>query len=665
MKEGKIIIRLILALAIVSSCAVQSKREALLNNRPQLGVDLMKGNDWGKRYAASSYEKSVIGSSLIIEDLDGNEVILMKAVEDEITGEMVAVDQIEAATVKASFRNIAERNGEVELAFELTLPHDMQDPFWQSRLTPQIRLNEDSLALDKVYITGAAYRNAQLRGYSLYNEFLSTIIPDTADFVNYFTYRKQLDLFIKRNIPELATLKNDSTLVEREKEVYFASNTSYREAIEHYTKKWLVRANNRKKARKDEMFNRYVKAPLALHGIRLDTIIHSTDSSLTYCYIQRIPVGPNLRKIELTLSGEIYKEGECIYTMEQSAPLTFFVSSISTLADETPRYLKKVIERNQENHLTANIDFKGGSWEFEPNLGGNSDEIKKIREEILKIAEDNRYEIDSIIITASCSPEGKYERNSTLADKRGRSIESHFLNWKREAGSEDVWYMNGAEADPEDNMFQLSHFRIRSIPEDWDYFRLLIEADRFLSDGEKGAILQIVENNEPDKRELLLTKRESYRYIYKNIYPRLRRVVFALHSHVKGMIKDTIHTTILDEKYMAGIQALNDRDYKNAIELLRDYEDYNTAVVYTSLNLNYSALEILDALPHSPKRDYLLAITQARLGNEEAAAKSLIDAIKQDNSMIHRGNLDPEVSELIYKYSIHDFLENNTNYNNY
>ncbi len=665
MKEGKILINLIIVNIMLNSCAIHNKQRALEVNRPQLEVGLVKDNRWERGYPSGGQEKITENSTLIINDLDGKEVILMKALEDETTGEMIAVDQIEAATIKASFRNIAERNGEVELGFELTVPHDMQDPFWQSRFTPKIRLNEDSLNLDKVFITGSEYRNAQLKGYNLYNQYISTIIPDTANFINYFTYRHQLDLFIKRNLPELATLKNDSTVVEREKELYLTSNIPYREAIEHYTKRWLVKANNRRKARTAKMFERYVKAPLFLQGIKLDTIIHRTDSSLTYCYVQRIPVVPNLRKIELTLSGEIYKEGECIYIMEQSAPLTFFVSSISTLADDTPRYLKRVIERNKESHISANIDFRSGRWEFDPNLGDNHTEIEKIKEEISKITLDNRFEVDSIVITASCSPEGKYEKNRTLADKRGRSIEAHFLEWKSEEESEDVWYMNGAEEDRNPYWLNRNSFRIRSIPEEWDYFIELIKKDIILNEEEKREIFNIINENEPDKREALLSSRESYHYIYRTIYPHLRRVIFGLHTHIKGMIKDTIHTNILDEKYMSGIQAIKERDYKNAIELLRDYEDYNTAVVYTSLNLNYSALQILDALPHSPKRDYLLAIAQARLGNEEAAAKSLIDAIKQDNSMIHRGNLDPEVSELIHKYCIHDFLENNTHYNNY
>ena len=50
--------------------------------------------------------------------------IIMNAVRDE-DGNMVATDVIEAASVTARFRNVAERGGKVNIEFAVTVPQDM------------------------------------------------------------------------------------------------------------------------------------------------------------------------------------------------------------------------------------------------------------------------------------------------------------------------------------------------------------------------------------------------------------------------------------------------------------------------------------------------------------------------------------------------------------
>ena len=136
----------------------------------------------------------------------------------------------------------------------------------------------------------------------------------------------------------------------------------------------------------------------------------------------------------------------------------------------------------------------------------------------------------------------------------------------------------------------------------------------------------------------------------KYIYPLLRTVKFDFHLHRRGMIKDTIHTTEIDTVYMSGLKALSERDYKTAVTKLRVYEDLNTAVAYICLDYNGSALEVLKNLPVSARRDYMLAVVYARLGEERKAADYFLSSTVQDPSMRHRGNLDPEISALIKKY---------------
>ena len=105
-------------------------------------------------------------------------------------------------------------------------------------------------------------------------------------------------------------------------------------------------------------------------------------------------------------------------------------------------------------------------------------------------------------------------------------------------------------------------------------------------------ILSLTEDlRRPDDVEAKLSRMEEYRYLREKIYPKLRSVSFDFHLHRAGMQKDTVHTTELDTVYMAGIEALRNLDYKKAVEKLRPYRDYNTALAYMSSAV--SAIHIL------------------------------------------------------------------------
>ena len=118
------------------------------------------------------------------------------------------------------------------------------------------------------------------------------------------------------------------------------------------------------------------------------------------------------------------------------------------------------------------------------------------------------------------------------------------------------------------------------------------------------------------------------------------------------MIKDTIHTTVIDTTYMKGLKALRERDYETAVRLLGQYGDINSALAFISLDYNASALNILERLPESAKRDYLLCIVYSRMGNERSSIEYYLKAKEMDPSLRFRANLDPEIGKLINKYGL-------------
>lgn len=104
--------------------------------------------------------------------------------------------------------------------------------------------------------------------------------------------------------------------------------------------------------------------------------------------------------------------------------------------------------------------------------------------------------------------------------------------------------------------------------------------------------------------------------------------------------------------YSEGVAALRERDYKRAIELLSPYRDMNSAIALMSLGYDAPAREILESLPKSAKRDYILAIIYAHEGDEKGAVESFMHSVERDRSFRFRANLDPEISALVNKYSI-------------
>lgn len=644
---------LVPVLLLCAACGTGRKLSRLQEDKVEASIALPR---------KESHEFSEIRSESLPRDTlkvtgnDGREMILMRAVRDE-NGEMVATDVIDAAVVTARFRNVAERHGRVDLAFEIKVPAGMMDTRWQLRFVPRMCILEDTLYLDAVVITGKDYRRAQLRGYQQYERFLNSIVADTTRFVNI----GQLEQFLKRNIPQVYAFKTDTTLVSDE-EFADAYGTTEKEAVWHYTNQIARYRNNRKIARKGKMYKRYVKAPLDTAGTRLDTVLQNIDGDFNYIYVQTIRTRPGLRKVDVTLSGEILEQGKRIYTIPGSDALTFYISSVATLVDERERYLTKIIERRTEANTACYIDFASGKAVIDERLGHNSSEIGRIKENLRELLENETFELDSITISAFASPEGGVAFNEALALRRAAAASEHFSGYLRFAADsirteEGIFLdLDGDRQDGGSLAGRGERGEIRFIShsggENWTMLDRLVEEDTFLSEPFKRKYCDIARERDPDKRERALSKEPEYRYLRENLYPRLRIVKFDFFLHRRGMVKDTVHTVVTDSRYMEGVQAIKDREYERALKLLATYSDYNTAVAYVALDRNLSALAILEGLERTPQTNYLLAILYSRTGRIREAVQCYVDACAADRSYVHRGNLDPEISALVREFNL-------------
>ncbi len=548
--------------------------------------------------------------------------ILMNAIRDSETGEMVATDVINASRVVARFRNVAERGGRVVISFDVIVPSGMNDSRYRLKIWPFMVMARDTLSLDPVYITGEKYRSRQLRGYERYRAFLNSIVTDTSDFIR----MKQLEVFIARNFPQIYAFRNDTTMLsDSVAEGLFGVTQA--QAVAHYTRSWQVRANERKKRMTGKMYSRYIKDPLESDGIRLDTVLSSSSGDFIYRYTHTFRPLPKLKKVSVLLRGSLYQDGVEVAELPFPDDITFYISSLSGLAEDRVKYRVMVLERLVYDNTKALLDFRQGSAELDTMMGDNAAEMRRVKRCVDAIVSKEEFELDSLKITASCSLEGKFEINRRLSMARSETV-------RRILGADmpEAWAGKVISA---------------AVPENWEQFSLLVDSDTMLTSAVKRKVASHIRlaAKSPDMAESALARLEDYRYMREKIYPKLRSVKFEFHMHRVGMVKDTVHTTEIDSVYMTGVDALRNMDYKRAVSLLKPYRDYNSALALASADYNHTALDVLRELPSdNSKVCYLMALVLSRLDQKKEASKYLDLAIAYDSQLRYRVNLDPELS---------------------
>ena len=564
----------------------------------------------------------------VVDSVPGHDgPLIMNAIRDSETGEMTATDVIAASKVVARFRNVAERLGMISLAFDVTVPESLVSSDMQLRFSPVIGTPEGNVDLKPVLITGRNYRKRQLRGYERYRNFLESIVTDSMAFIRL----SLLETFIERYFPETFAMKNDSSVVpDPVAENLFGVTQAA--VLRHYTRQASKDRNARKYGSREEMFRKYVRSPI-LREVSLDTVMNPGTGQLTYRYTHTMPASPGVRKLTVRLDGSVYRDGGKVAVLPSPENLTFYISSMSSLADNTPRYIFKVVSRSVSDNTDAFLDFRQGSTDLDTLAEGNAAELGRIRKCLDDISFRKDLVLDSIIVTASCSPEGSWDYNSRLARGRAATVKSFVLD-SRASELED------------------SSVRSRYVPENWEYLLRIVENDTVIGTRSKDVIRSAAAVEDKDAAEREFSSLPEYRYLREKIYPRLRTVNFSFYMHRPGMQKDTIHTTELDTVYMRGLEALRNLDYRTAATLLGSYRDYNSALALASSGYDEPALAILSAIKDPDARsDYLEAILLSRLGEFGMASECFRRSVAKDPSMRHRANLDPEMAEVLEHFT--------------
>ena len=377
---------------------------------------------------------------------------------------------------------------------------------------------------------------------------------------------------------------------------------------------------------REAAFNRFVKFPYP-EDVRLDSLVEGR-STVTYYYSQAVKTDETSKKMLVTLQGQVLAVDDSAYRLPPSDTLSYVVSSMLSFVDTVPRYRIKVIDKFVTVEDRNYIQFFVGDTRVVDTLGDNRRQLDKISGLMRQIVEQQEFYVDTITLTAASSPEGAYTFNARLSQGRAAALKRYLV--RRYGKSIDTI------------------LTVRWVAEDWQELTNRIRTDREI--GNRDAILELIawEKN-PDRREQAIRQQfpKEYAYIRSVIYPQLRAVNFRYNLRRKGMVKDTIHTTELDTAYARGVELLRKRKYAKALYILNDYNDRNTVVAHLSLDHNERALELLVSMPKDAVAEYLKAIACSRLGRKEEGREHFLEACRLDERMEYRGNLDPEIAELL------------------
>ena len=377
---------------------------------------------------------------------------------------------------------------------------------------------------------------------------------------------------------------------------------------------------------REAAFNRFVKFPYP-EDVRLDSLVESR-STVTYYYSQEVKTDETSKKMLVTLQGQVLAVDDSAYRLPPSDTLSYIVSSMLSFVDTVPRYRIRIVDKYLTVEDRNYIQFFVGDTRVVDTLGDNWRQLDKITGLMRQIVEQQEFWVDTITLTAASSPEGAYAFNDRLSQGRAAALKRYLV--RRYGKSIDTM------------------LSVQWVAEDWAELTNRIRTDREIIN--RDAILELIaaEKN-PDRREQAIRQRfpQEYAYIRSVIYPQLRAVNFRYNLRRKGMVKDTIHTTELDTAYARGVELLQKRKYAKALYILNDYNDRNTVVAHLSLDHNERAMELLATMPKDAVTEYLRAIACSRLGRKEEGRRHFLEACRLDERMEYRGNLDPEIAELL------------------
>lgn len=200
-KISSFIILLTLVLAI--SCSSNRERgrleiERLFMQTSKPEIDFLNSGGIQGQNGPRTISEEVSFTNMEDQSLDENEVFASEDAKLDTS----KVYKLREVVIKVKSHFAPERDGKVNLDFNIIATTDVLDPNWRLILTPKVIDGDSICQLDTVVLVGEGFKDKQISDYEAYEDFLSTIVdPSAYDslFVNWKSLYKEIGKVQRRN----------------------------------------------------------------------------------------------------------------------------------------------------------------------------------------------------------------------------------------------------------------------------------------------------------------------------------------------------------------------------------------------------------------------------------------------------------------------------------
>lgn len=211
-------------------------------------------------------------------------------------------------------------------------------------------------------------------------------------------------------------------------------------------------------------FGRFVKYPYPV-DVRLDKVVeHAADVS--YHYRQEVPTAEAGKRLKITLDGYVTGLDGSRCRLAPSDTVEYNISSMLTFVDTATRYVTRIVEKYAQVRDKNYLAFRMNDTRIIDTLGDNRYQLGRIEALLEKLVDQTDFYIDSIVLTASSSPEGTFARNGQLAGERAQSLRRYLCGKFPDGGVDTM-------------------IRVRSVAEDWPELARLVENAPKIKEKEK------------------------------------------------------------------------------------------------------------------------------------------------------------------------------------
>lgn len=223
-------------------------------------------------------------------------------------------------------------------------------------------------------------------------------------------------------------------------------------------------------------------------------------------------------KVGLSLIYNIGKKKQPAPVQVYTPPVVIEQKQKVVVLPYTPQYVVSYVVPDVEEVKVrseagkAYLDFAVGRADIVPSFKGNVGELEKIYAMIRKVRANSDATITGMIITGFASPEGTYQSNLSLSQRRAASLKDQI---------QKVTGLTG------------SFYTVEGKGEDWAMLDTLVSQSGM---ADKYTILEIVRGTDifdgRERKLMELSAGNPYREMKANLFPQLRRTEYELHYTV-------------------------------------------------------------------------------------------------------------------------------------